>query len=126
MIEPAGAPVTMISVGSGSSCFLEPNQLQADRQANVISTKTFNRYALVPLQRYERIMQLRYQASYYPLSSFVFNIDRPGSKLRGFFQPPASVAQWRSPEKAAVFAAELRGAFIAHPIRRDGHIDIAE
>jgi hypothetical protein len=67
-----------------------------------------------------------WESSPKPKEACRFNIDRPGSKLRGFFQPPASVAQWRSPEKAAVFAAELRGAFIAHPIRRDGHIDIAE
>src|SRR5258708_32529151 len=45
-IEPAGAPVTMISVGSGTCIFLEENQLQADRQANVASTKTLNRYSL--------------------------------------------------------------------------------
>src|ERR1700722_4665915 len=44
MIDPAGAPVTMISVGSGDSCLLDPNQLQADIHANVMSTKIFNRY----------------------------------------------------------------------------------
>jgi hypothetical protein len=36
----------MISVGSGTCIFLEENQLQADRQANVASTKTLNRYSL--------------------------------------------------------------------------------
>jgi hypothetical protein len=36
----------MISVGSGTCVFLEENQLQADRQANVASTKTLNRYSL--------------------------------------------------------------------------------
>jgi hypothetical protein len=36
----------MISVGSGTCIFLEVNQLQADRQANVASTKTLNRYSL--------------------------------------------------------------------------------
>ena len=45
----------MISVGSGNSCFLEPNQLQADRQANVMSTKIFNRYVYATLRKYERI-----------------------------------------------------------------------
>jgi hypothetical protein len=45
MTEAAGAPVTMISVGSGDCVFLEANQLQADKQANVTSTKILIRYS---------------------------------------------------------------------------------
>jgi hypothetical protein len=47
----------MISVGSGNSGFREPNQLHADKQANVISTKTLNLYAHSSLPRHERITQ---------------------------------------------------------------------
>jgi hypothetical protein len=51
----------MISVGSGNRGVREPNQLQAVKQANVISTKTFNLYAHALLRKHERIMQRRYQ-----------------------------------------------------------------
>jgi len=73
MNDSAGAPVTMISVGSGSSCLLEPNQLQADRQANVISTKTFNRYALV-----------RYEGTSVSRSTDINYSSAKGSRLPGF------------------------------------------
>jgi hypothetical protein len=55
MSEPSGAPVTMSSGGSGNCCFLDPNQLQADRQASVMSTKIFNRYFYVTPRREQRI-----------------------------------------------------------------------
>ncbi|MEA3135086.1 MAG: hypothetical protein QOG17_2932 [Gammaproteobacteria bacterium] len=51
----------MISVGSGNCTFLEVNQLQADKQANVTSTKTLNRYSHASLRRHQRITQSRRQ-----------------------------------------------------------------
>jgi hypothetical protein len=57
MSEPAGAPVTMISVGSGGGGLREPNQLQADMQASVISTKSLTLDAHALLRRHERITQ---------------------------------------------------------------------
>src|SRR5579859_4376352 len=48
-MEPAGAPVTMISVGSGDCIFFDANQLQADKQAKITSTKTLKRCS--PLRR---------------------------------------------------------------------------
>jgi hypothetical protein len=46
-MEPAGAPATMISAGSGECGFLDANQLQADKQASVITTKILK--GLLPL-----------------------------------------------------------------------------
>src|ERR1039457_2188631 len=62
-IEPTGAPVTMISGGSGNGFGLrELNQLQAARQANVISTKTLTLDAHDLLRRHERITRRRWLA----------------------------------------------------------------
>src|ERR1700733_4537624 len=41
--EPTGAPVTMISVGSGNCVLFDANQLQADKQSNAASKRTLNR-----------------------------------------------------------------------------------
>ena len=41
-MEPAGAPVTMSSEGSGVGGFLMWNQLQPDRQANTMRSDAFN------------------------------------------------------------------------------------
>src|ERR1700690_1706420 len=60
--EPTGAPVTMISVGFGNGCgFRAVNQLQADKHANVISTKILTLDAHALLSRHERITQGGYQ-----------------------------------------------------------------
>src|SRR5580704_17224934 len=61
MIEAAGAPVTMISVGSGDCVFLEANQLQADKQANVTNSKTLIRHPQASLRRHNSITQRRGQ-----------------------------------------------------------------
>src|SRR5450432_167063 len=45
----------MISVGSGNCVFLDPNQLHAESQANVTSTKTLNRYSHASPQGHEPI-----------------------------------------------------------------------
>jgi hypothetical protein len=42
----------MISVGSGTCALFEPNQLQADKQANVAIKRTLNR---TPTVRYDGI-----------------------------------------------------------------------
>jgi hypothetical protein len=49
----------MISVGSGKCIFLEPNQLQADKQVNVTSTSNLNRYSHAIVRRHQRITQGR-------------------------------------------------------------------
>jgi hypothetical protein len=49
----------MISVGSGNGIFLEPNQLQADKQVNATRRKTLNRYSHATLRRHQRITQGR-------------------------------------------------------------------
>jgi hypothetical protein len=90
MNDSAGAPVTMISVGSGSSCLLEPNQLQADRQANVISTKTFNRYALV---RYEGTSVSRSTDINYSSAKVPGCLDSPNWPTRDGFQNSHLLAQ---------------------------------
>jgi hypothetical protein len=42
----------MISVGSGNCVLFDPNQLQADKQANVASKRTLNR---TPTVRYDDV-----------------------------------------------------------------------
>src|SRR5471030_80742 len=59
-MEPTGAPVTMISVGFGAGCgFREPNQLQADRHANVIRMRTLTLDARSLVRSRERITEVR-------------------------------------------------------------------
>src|ERR1700722_16357182 len=58
--EATGAPVTMISVGSGGGG-LRANQPHAESPASVISTSTLNRCAHALQRREEGITQRRYQ-----------------------------------------------------------------
>jgi hypothetical protein len=60
-IEAAGAPVTMISVGSGDCVILDANQLQADKQVNATSTKALIRYPQASPRRHYSITQRRGQ-----------------------------------------------------------------
>jgi hypothetical protein len=69
----------MISVGSGGCIFLEPNQLQADKQVNVTSTKTLNRYSHALLSKHQPITHSPWQL---PFSVALYDIkngtDIPG------------------------------------------------
>jgi hypothetical protein len=61
-IESAGAPVTMISVGTAGGDFLDENQVQADKQAIAIIMNILKDHSHASVPRWERIRALSHRA----------------------------------------------------------------